>query len=164
MTADRGETGHGACAAVIFYATDVLIREEGKYLRHCTNKFAAYNVLVLALAASRPLGAIELKVFSDSELLVRQFSGEYKVKDPTLKVLMAEIRKKSAAFKRVTLSHVRREANSHADRLVNVILDNAGTKTAPGLAPHFFRSGQSAGLARSVAKENAQKLHQPRLF
>jgi len=147
----RGNPGHGACAAVVFDEKGGLVREEGKYLGHCTNNFAEYNGLVLALAAARSLGALELKVFSDSELLVRQFNGEYKIKDPTLKGLMAEIKKGSAVFKSVTLSHVRREANSHADRLVNVILDNAGTKTAPA-------------LARSVAKENAQKLHQPKLF
>jgi ribonuclease HI len=106
---------------------------------------------VLAFAAARRLGASELKIFSDSELLVRQFNGEYKIKDPALKILMGEIKKESAVFKSVSLSHVRREANSHADRLVNVILDNAGTKAAPA-------------MARSVAKENAQKLHQPGLF
>jgi len=119
----RGNPGHGACAAVVFDEKGGLILEEGKCLGHCTNNFAEYNGLVLALAAARRLGASELKVFSDSELLVRQFSGEYKIKDPTLKVLMGEIKKESAAFKSVTLSHVRREANSHADRLVNVILD-----------------------------------------
>ena len=145
----RGNPGRGACAAVLFDAKGGLLKEEGKYLGHCTNNFAEYNGFLLALAAAAKLGAAELKVFSDSELLVKQFSGEYRIKDPALKELMAEIRKLAAGFKKVTLSHVRREKNEHADMLVNGILD--ASKDAP--LP-----------AESKAGKRGQEHQQPELF
>jgi len=147
----RGNPGNGACAAAIFDEKGALIREEGKYLGRCTNNFAEYNGLILALASARSLGAAELKIFSDSELLVKQFSGAYKIKDPTLRELMGGIRTAAVFFKSVNVSHVRRETNAHADGLVNDILDNAGAANNPA-------------LARSVAKENIDKLHQPKMF
>lgn len=121
----RGNPGHGACAAVFFGAAGDLLSEEGKYLGRCTNNFAEYNGLRLALAAALRLGAEELEIFSDSELLVKQYSGEYRIKDATLAGIMADIRKAAAAFRKVSLAHVRREKNKEADALVNRILDNA---------------------------------------
>jgi len=100
------------------------LAEEGKYLGRCTNNFAEYNGLRLALLCARPLGAHSLEIFSDSELLVKQFSGEYKIKDPVLSGLMAEIKKSAAFFGKITLSHVPRSKNTHADMLVNKILDD----------------------------------------
>jgi ribonuclease HI len=121
----RGNPGHGACAAVFLGAGGAVLREEGKYLGRCTNNFAEYAGLRLALAAAARLGAEELEIFSDSELLVRQYSGEYRVKDAALAELMAGIRKAAAGFAGVTLAHVPREKNREADRLVNRILDDA---------------------------------------
>ena len=131
----RGNPGHGACAAAMFDSRGKLLAEEGKYLGRCTNNFAEYNGLYLALSAARRLGAYSLEIFSDSELLVKQFSGEYKIKDPVLRGLMAEIKKAAAHFVKLTLSHVPRSKNTHADELVNKILDG-----------------------------NAKKIHQPELF
>lgn len=147
----RGNPGHGACAAAIFDEKGVLVGEEGKYLGHCTNNFAEYTGLILALSTARQLGASELAVFSDSELLVRQFNGQYKVKDPTLRILMGEIKKETSVFKSVTVSHVPRERNAHADRLVNGILDKARTMNKPG-------------LPGTTGKEGERKFHQPKLF
>ncbi|PIU20035.1 MAG: ribonuclease HI [Elusimicrobia bacterium CG08_land_8_20_14_0_20_59_10] len=145
----RGNPGYGACAAVFFDRAGSVIREEGKYLGRCTNNFAEYNGLRLALAAAALLGAEELAVFSDSELLVRQFSGEYRIKDATLAALMAGIRKAAAAFKKVSVFHVPREKNKEADRLVNSILDNAGN--------------MPPAVDRALAEENAAH-DQPELF
>jgi ribonuclease HI len=146
----RGNPGHGACAAAIFDAKGRLLAEEGKYLGRCTNNFAEYNGLYLALSAARRLGAHSLEIFSDSELLVKQFSGEYKIKDAVLRGLMTEIKKAAVHFGKLTLSHVPRSKNTHADKLVNKILDNS--------------AGAGAALDRSVAMENAKKIHQPELF
>lgn len=121
----RGNPGHGACAAVFFGADGAVLCEEGRYLGRCTNNFAEYNGLRLALAAAGRLGAEELEIFSDSELLVRQYSGEYRVKDAALAELMAGVRKAASGFRKVTLAHVPREKNREADRLVNRILDDA---------------------------------------
>jgi ribonuclease HI len=137
----RGNPGHGACAAVFFGSDGAVLREEGKYLGRCTNNFAEYGGLRLALAAAARIGAEELEIFSDSELLVKQYSGEYRVKDAALSALMEEVRAAAARFKRVTLAHVPRERNKEADRLVNRILDDA-KHAAPA-------------LDKSLAKENA---------
>ena len=141
----RGNPGQGACAAVFWGHTGTILCEEGKYLGRCTNNFAEYHGLRLALAAAARLGAEELEIFSDSELLVRQFSGQYRVKDATLAGIMAEIRVAAAAFKKVSLSHVPRARNTDADRLVNQILDNA-RHAAPvldeSLAKEKFSRGQ----------------------
>lgn len=145
----RGNPGHGACAAVFLDAAGAIVREEGKYLGRCTNNFAEYSGLRLALGAAGLLGAEELEIFSDSELLVRQFSGEYRIKDETLAAMMAEIRKAAAGFKKISLSHVKREKNKEADRLVNQILDNA-KHAAPA-------------VAKTLEAENASS-KQPRLF
>ena len=131
----RGNPGPGACAAVLFDEKGALVREEGRYLGRCTNNFAEYNGLILALALAGELGVPSLEIFSDSELLVKQFNGEYRVKDPALKVLMEDIRKSARAFASVKVAHVRRGANEHADRLVNSVLDaHAGEPTPPGEA------------------------------
>ena len=146
----RGNPGPGACAAAVFDSAGGLLAEEGRYLGRCTNNFAEYNGFSLALSAARRLGARELKVFSDSELLVKQYQGEYKIKDPVLRGLMAEIKKAAAGFSKITLSHIPRGRNSHADGLVNKILDNS--------------AGLGAELDRSLARENGKKLHQPELW
>ena len=145
----RGNPGHGACAAVFFDSTEAILREEGKYLGRCTNNFAEYSGLRLALGAAGRLGAEELEIFSDSELLVKQFSGEYRIKDAALAGMMAEIRKAAAGFKKISLSHVKRAKNKEADRLVNQILDNA-KHVAPA-------------VDKTLAKENAIP-RQPELF
>jgi ribonuclease HI len=145
----RGNPGHGACAAVFYDSAGAVLREEGKYLGRCTNNFAEYNGLRLALAAASRIGAEELEIFSDSELLVRQYSGQYRIKDETLASIMSGIRAAAAGFKRISLSHVPRAKNREADRLVNQILDNA-RHAAPA-------------LDKSLAEENAIT-KQPRLF
>lgn len=136
----RGNPGHGACAAVFFGSGGTVLREEGKYLGRCTNNFAEYSGLRLALAAAARLGAEELEIFSDSELLVRQYAGAYGVKDAALSGIMAEVRAAAARFKKFSLSHIPRERNKEADKLVNRILDDA-RHTAPS-------------LDKSLAKEN----------
>ena len=145
----RGNPGPGACAAVFFEGSGAIICEEGKYLGRCTNNFAEYHGLRLALSAAAGLGAQELEIFSDSELLVRQFSGQYRVKDANLARIMAEIRTAAAVFKKVSLAHVPRAQNADADRLVNQILDNA--RHAP------------PGLDKSLAEDNSVG-RQPELF
>jgi len=136
----RGNPGHGACAAVFLGPDGAVLREEGRYLGRCTNNLAEYNGLRLALAAAGRLGAEELEIFSDSELLVKQYAGDYRVKDAALAALLAGVKKAAAGFKKVTLAHVRRDKNKEADRLVNRILDDA--RNAP------------PALDKTLAKEN----------
>jgi len=129
--AARGNPGHGACAAVFYGAGSAVLSEEGKYLGNCANTSAEYGSLRLALQAAAGTGAEELEIFTDSELLVRQYGGE-PVKDAAEAALLAEVRKDAANFKKVSLSHAPRAKNAEANRLVSQLLDKA-RRVPPGV-------------------------------
>jgi ribonuclease HI len=87
---------------------------------------AEYRALLLGIERATELGASELELVGDSELIVRQVKGEYKVKDATLRELHAEVKRALRPFEgRWSIRHVRREHNAEADRLVNAALDGA---------------------------------------
>lgn len=139
--AARGNPGHGACAAVFYGAGSAVLSEEGKYLGSCAANSAEYGGLRLALQAAARTGAEELEIYSDSELLVRQYAGEA-VKDAMLAALLAELRKDAANFKKVSLSHIPREKNCEAGRLVSQLLDNA-RHVPPGVDKTLARENES---------------------
>jgi ribonuclease HI len=91
----------------------------------CTNNVAEYNGLLAALRWARAQGIRRLRVKSDSELLVKQMRGEYRVKNPGLQPLYEEARGIAREIGRVTFEHVRREFNQDADRLANEAMDEA---------------------------------------
>lgn len=93
------------------------------YLGEATNNVAEYQALVHGLRYARARGARRVLVYSDSELVVRQIEGRYKVKHPGLAGLHAEARRLLAGFESASLRHVRREQNREADRLANRALD-----------------------------------------
>ena len=93
-----------------------------------TNNVAEYRGLLAALQYGLAQGHREVRVRSDSELLVRQMRGEYKVRNPGLQPLHAEARGIVAQFDRVVFEHVRREFNAHADRLANQAMDEAAAE------------------------------------
>jgi ribonuclease H / adenosylcobalamin/alpha-ribazole phosphatase len=97
----------------------------GEAIGVATNNVAEYRALVAGLEKAVELAVDELEVVSDSELLVRQMTGEYKVKNETLRDLVDEARALESRFRRVTYTAVRREHNELADRLVNEALDSA---------------------------------------
>jgi ribonuclease HI len=138
----RGNPGHGACAAVFFGSDGAVLREEGKYLGLCTGDLAGYSALRIALQASARMAAEELELFSDSEPLVKQYSGEDRVKGGTLVAIMAEVRATAAQFKKVSLSYIPRAKNREADRLVNRILDDA-RRTPPALNKSLAKESNS---------------------
>lgn len=146
--ASRGNPGQSACAVVLFDVKGEIVMEEGRYLGKCTNNFAEYNGLILALSIANKMGADNLEVFSDSELLVRQFNGEYKIKDKELLNLMLKIKKETSRFTSITLSYVPRKMNSHADKLVNKILNRASIE----------------GKLKSQISEKISNIIQPELF
>ena len=103
--------------------------EHGEYLGVTTNNVAEYSAAILALNKLKSLigaeraSAAHVRVMADSELLVRQVNGEYKVKDAELKKLFVDLYNARQDFAKVTFTHVRREANTDADRMVNEALD-----------------------------------------
>ena len=96
------------------------------YLGHQTNNVAEYAALLALLKWAIGRGAKKLAVLSDSELLVRQISGEYRVKNPMLQQLYAEATRMMRRVGHVTVAHVRREQNKDADRLANCAMDSRG--------------------------------------
>jgi ribonuclease HI len=95
-----------------------------------TNNVAEYKALLAGLDKAQELGASEVEVTSDSELLVRQMLGQYRVKNAGLQPLFLEARQKAGRFGRFTIRHTRREQNTKADGLVNRALDE---QERPGL-------------------------------
>jgi ribonuclease HI len=120
----RGNPGPAACAVVIRNAEGKVLAEWGEYLGIQTNNVAEYSGLLAALDYAVREKYASLKVLSDSELLVRQMLGEYKVKNPALKELFDRARTLVRKLQQFNIEHVLREANREADRLVNKVLDS----------------------------------------
>jgi ribonuclease HI len=154
--AARGNPGPAAFAYVIARDGAPVIEDHGR-LGETTNNQAEYTALIRALERAGDLGGHRLEVVSDSELLVKQMNGEYRVKNPDLQILHDEARQLRRRFERVTIRHVPRAQNAHADRLCNEALDGlpAGVRK-PGTAPRG--PGRAAPRAQAVREEAVQCL------
>jgi ribonuclease HI len=102
-----------------------VLEEHGERIGEATNNVAEYRALLLGLERARALGAAEVELVGDSELVVRQVKGEYKVKNAGLRPLHGEVLAALRDFDRWQIRHVPRERNEAADRLVNEVLDAA---------------------------------------
>ena len=119
----RGNPGPAAVGVVVRDGDGEILEEVGRRIGDATNNVAEYRALLLGIERARELGGTELELVGDSELIVRQVKGEYKVKDAALRELHAEVTKALSGFEGWSIRHVRREQNSEADRLVNEALD-----------------------------------------
>lgn len=120
----RGNPGPAAAGVVVRAADDgIVLHEAGLFLGKTTNNVAEYRGLLAALEAATRLNVTHAEVFSDSELLVRQMNGQYRVKKPHLRKLFEQAKEMADAFDGFKIAHVRREKNADADRLVNRALD-----------------------------------------
>lgn len=127
---DGGSRGNPGDAAFGVYVESSAgqVTELYGFLGRATNNVAEYEALLHALRHALARGAKSVALFSDSELVVRQMSGQYKVKHPDMIPLYQEARALWRRFERVTFAHVRREQNRDADRLVNLALDERASK------------------------------------
>ena len=119
----RGNPGPAAIGAVVQDVEGAVLEERGERIGTATNNVAEYKALLLGIERARDLGATELELVGDSELIVRQVKGEYKVKDASLRELHGEVKRALVPLESWAIRHVRREANAEADRLVNEALD-----------------------------------------
>jgi ribonuclease HI len=119
----RGNPGKAACASVVTDAAGDELLRRARTIGKATNNVAEYEGVRLALELCRELGAAGVTLRLDSELVVRQLQGRYKVKHPDLARLRAEVTELIAAFESFAVEHVRREQNALADKLVNAALD-----------------------------------------
>ncbi len=119
----RGNPGPAAVGVVVASPEGEVLAERGETIGIATNNVAEYRAMLLGIALAAELGAVEVDLIGDSELVVKQLLGKYRVKDAGLKPLHAEARAALAGFDRWSASHVRREQNARADALVNEALD-----------------------------------------
>jgi ribonuclease HI len=119
----RGNPGPAAVGVVVQAPGGEVLEERGERIGRATNNVAEYRALLLGIERAAELGAGKLELVGDSELVVRQVKGEYKVKDATLRELHAEVKRALRVFESWSIRHVRREQNAEADRLVNRALD-----------------------------------------
>ena len=122
----RGNPGPAAFAYVLEAEDGTVLAAHGEAMGVATNNVAEYSALLAGLEKAGELGVDELEVVSDSELMVKQMRGEYKVKNEALRELSLRGAELARRVGRVTYTAVRREHNELADRLVNEALDAAG--------------------------------------
>ncbi len=118
----RGNPGPAGIGVVIWSGNELVGRHK-KYIGVATNNQAEYKAVILALEEVKKLSVEELEFFLDSELVVKQLNREYKVKDKDLAPLFVQAWNLSMGFKKATFTHVPREKNKEADKLVNEAID-----------------------------------------
>jgi len=119
----RGNPGPAAWGVAILDEHGERVEGHAGHIGHATNNVAEYRALLEALALAVEREADDVEIFADSELVVRQIQGRYRVKNASLKTLYAEAVRLIAGLRDFRIVHVRRENNKHADRLVNVALN-----------------------------------------
>jgi ribonuclease HI len=119
----RGNPGPAAVAAVATTPDGQPVAERSEYIGEATNNVAEYRAVLLAIELAEELGADDIEIVNDSELVARQIGGEYRVKQEHLKPLHREAMERLRHFDRWAVRTVRREHNTRADELVNDALD-----------------------------------------
>ena len=122
----RGNPGPSAIGVVIYGNGEHPVKKLSQYIGEGTNNQAEYKALIAGLTEALNMDVNEVVCNLDSELVVRQIQGRYKVKEPGLKNLIMEVIRLANKFARVEFNHVPREKNKLADKLVNDALDKAG--------------------------------------
>ena len=147
----RGNPGPAAAGVVIHdRATDLAMHEGGYFLGQATGNAAEYHGLIRALELATQMGVRRLEIYSDSELIVKQITGEYRVKSPDLMPLFEQAQGLLLAVESWQIQHVPRDENRRADQLVNIALDRkrdviiSGTPAdTPANAPGDAATGRS---------------------
>jgi ribonuclease HI len=121
----RGNPGPAGIGAVAYDEQGNVVFEISEYIGETTNNQAEYKAAVRALEEAKKKKAKELYFYLDSELVVKQLNGEYKIKNKGLQPLFVKIYNACLDFKKVEFKHVRREKNKEADRLVNEAIDKS---------------------------------------
>lgn len=122
--AARGNPGPAGAGALILGEDGSVVFELSKYLGETTNNQAEYQALILALEEAMKQDAEEIQVYSDSELMVRQIKGQYRVKNGGLKELFKIVLRKLQTFKKYNIDYLPREKNALADSLANRAIDD----------------------------------------
>jgi ribonuclease HI len=151
----RGNPGPAGLGVYIQDSAGSVLAELSQFLGARTNNFAEYSALLAALEFALAKGHRSLRVISDSELMVKQIKGQYRVNSPELRSLYAEARHRIAQLDHFQIQHVLREKNRHADRLANLAMDRGMGRTpvaspSPDPAP---TAPSSAVMLRGLVKD-----------
>jgi ribonuclease HI len=119
----RGNPGPAGIGVVIFDENDQKIDSDYKFIGEATNNQAEYKALILAFEMIEKYKVDELAFFLDSELVVKQVKGEYRVKNKDLAPLFVKIHNQIIKHKKTSFTHIRRELNKEADKLANMAMD-----------------------------------------
>lgn len=120
----RGNPGPAGIGVHICSTDGDVVEDVAEYMGEATNNQAEYTALVRALEVAQNLSASELKIHSDSELMVKQIRGEYRVKNAGIRPLFERAKQLLRNFESYSIEHVRREHNRQADALVNQAIDD----------------------------------------
>jgi ribonuclease HI len=154
--ASRGNPGPASYAVIIHRPDGSIVYQLGKYLGRATNNVAEYFALITALDYCATSNISRLRVRSDSELLVRQMQGRYKVKSESLKPLHERAIRQSKGLAYFAIEHIPREQNSEADALANVALDRTGEVSS---GSRVISSAPAAPRALSAAAGRTIRAH-----
>ena len=171
----RGNPGPAGIGVVLRAADGTPLVTLGRFIGRATNNVAEYKALITALEKAEELGARKVKVLGDSELVVKQMRGEYRVKNPDLRVLYEEARDLFHSFEAATIEHNYRADNSLADKLANIAMDRKADVTdaddsplsAP--TPEATKAGERIACPRcgcviEVVKPSGIRPHQLKPF
>src|SRR3954463_9897701 len=128
----RGNPGPAGIGVVVRAADGTPLVTLGRYIGKATNNVAEYKALITAMSEAQKLGATKVKIRGDSELVVRQMTGQYRVKHPDLIPLFREAKELFDSFEEASISHNYREKNELADRLGNLAMDRRADVTEAG--------------------------------
>ena len=122
----KGNPGPAGIGVVIKDSRKKILKELSEYIGEATNNIAEYSALIRGLEVAGDLGAEDITVFMDSELIVKQLSGEYRVKDDGMKKLFLQTLEVLKDFKSFDIKHIDRSKNKEADKLANRAIDLLG--------------------------------------
>lgn len=125
LKTDGGSRGNPGASAIAYicYKNGVEIFRNSFYLGNATNNIAEYTALIRGLEECLEKKIFELDCISDSELMIKQLNGQYRVKDKNISVLFIQVENLRKKFNKIIFIHTKREGNKEADRLVNECLD-----------------------------------------
>lgn len=122
--ASRGNPGKAGIGVIIYNTDGQVLKKDNESIGVTTNNVAEYKAVIRGLELALELGASGVKLYADSQLLVRQLSGEYRVKNEGLKPLYNKVKELTSNFKNFAAIHIPREENKEADKLANMALDS----------------------------------------
>jgi probable phosphoglycerate mutase len=154
----RGNPGPSGYGAVVEDAQGRVVAELSEFLGNQTNNYAEYHGLLAVLAWAVKHGAKRLCVISDSELMVKQMQGKYKVNSPGLRPLWEDARKMSRQLERFEMRHTLRGGNKEADRLANEAMDRGMGRPVGGLSEV---RGVSNGASQPVSRPASPAVNRP---